>query len=117
MYNVEATILLKVMHGFYIKIEEEEEGGDAGRRKTRKVHVIVLLAPGLPPCLHRLHLPLSLPLHLVPTNRLQAHNLYVTRLVGIEYTCVAFLYSLPLMTEQYPRYRTWREWYRWRSRG
>ena len=109
------------MPGFYTKKMEKEEGCDARARRRRTKgkntrdrivsaqHVDLKLA--LPPSA-----PLFPPLHLVRINRPQAHKLYVTGLLWIEYTCVAFLYPDGLVMEQYPRYRTWRERYRRRPR-
>jgi len=87
--------------------------------QKERTHVIVSLGLGLvynTLTLHRLHLPLSLPFHLVLTNHPQSHKLYVTGLLWIEYMCVVPLDPHPLMIEQYPRHRKWRERYRWRSR-
>ena len=68
-------------------------GVEAQKERT---HVIVSLALklALPP-----YASLSLPFHLVLINRLRSHKPYVTGLLRIEYTCVAFLYSDSVVIE------------------
>jgi len=81
--------------------------------QKERTHVIVSLALKLAPPPYA---SLSLPFQLVLINHLRSHKLYVTGLLWIKYTCVVFLYPDPLMIEQYPRYRKWRERHRWRPR-